>query len=300
MPLRQLRRLEAPTGSSLHARLSREALSYAWSPAEVDGICPELILERQGSVLAAFSGADQARLAYAFCSDREFIELFPPMFELLLPRVRKMLGAEMVRFRLTLGSSRMTVEPVLKKLSFTPKRPWLVFSLEKRDALGKPPAPKGVSFRRGDASDIAGIVRIDREAFPDTPMPEAAYRHHLTNGDELMVAAVGDEIAGFALYSHDRTDEGYLSSLAVAEAYRGRGIGPALTMRVAKWAFAQGADHLALRTEEGNGTAIGVYRALGFKHTGSGNDYERPTDPRVIAERKKSSEGTLIRFGGWR
>jgi [ribosomal protein S18]-alanine N-acetyltransferase len=300
MPLRELRRLEAPTGSSLHARLSREALSYAWSPSEVDPIPGELIVEREGNVLAAFGGAAQARLAYSFASDSEFVDLFPPMFEVLLPRIKKLLDAETVRFRLGHGSSRMAVEPVLKKLSFTPKRPWLTFSLEKRDAPAKSAAPKGVTFRRGAASDVEAVVRIDRDAFPDTPMPEAAYRHHLDRGDELMLASVGSEIAGFALYSHDGTDEGYLSSLAVAEAYRGRGIGPALTVRVAKWAFAQGATHLALRTEEDNRTAIGVYRALGFKHVGSGNDYERPTDPRVIAALKKAGEGTLIRFGGWR
>jgi ribosomal protein S18 acetylase RimI-like enzyme len=274
-------------------------LSYAWSPLEVDAIPPELILERDGNVLAAFGGADQARLAYSFGSDGEFIELFPTMLELLLPRLRKMLGAETVRFRLALGSSRTAVEPILKKLSFTPRTPWLAFSLE-RGGPAKAGTPKGVRFRQGDASDIEAVVRIDRESFPDTPMPEAAYRHHLTSGDELMLATVGHEVAGFALYSYDGTDEGYLSSLAVAEGYRGRGIGPALTTRVAKWAFAQGADHLALRTEEDNGTAIAVYRALGFKHTGSGNDYERPTDPRVIAALKKASEGTLIRFGGWR
>ncbi len=300
MPLRQLRRLEAPTGPSLHARLSREALCYAWSPAEVDAIPPELIVERAGNVLAAFGGAAQARLAYSFASDGEFIELFPPMFELLLPRMRKLLGAETVRFRLGLGSSRMAVEPVLKKLSFTPQRPWLVFSLEKRGVLAKAVAPEGVSIRQGGAGDIKAIMRIDREAFPDTPMPEAAYRHHLASGDELTIASVADEVAGFALYSYDGAGEGYLSSLAVAEAYRGRGVGPALTVRAAKWAFAQGADHLALRTEEDNRIAIGVYRALGFKHIGSGNDYERPTDPRVIAALKKAGEGTLIRFGGWR
>src|SRR6185295_19407031 len=121
-------------------------------------------------------------------------------------------------------------------------------------------------------------------------------RHHLERGDELMLAMDGDHVAGFALYSRDDTGEGYLSSLAVADAYRGRRIGPALTLRVAKWAFAQGADHLALLTEEDNRAAIGVYRKLGFRHVGSGNDYERPTDPRVITAMKKASEGTLIRF----
>lgn len=302
MPLRQLRRLEAPT-TSFHARLSREALSYAWAPAEVDDLPrthPELVIERDSNLLTAFAGAGQSRLAYSYCSDAEFVDLFPEMFEQLLPRIRKVHGSDTVRFRLALGSSRMAVEPVLKKLSFKPQRPWLVFTLEKRGAAVKATATKGIALRPGSAADIDAIVGIDREAFPDTPMPESAYRHHLTVGDELLLATSAMEVVGFALYSYDGADEGYLSSLAVAGAYRGRGIGPALISRVAKRAFAHGADHLALRTEEDNGVAIKVYRALGFKHAGSGNDYERPTDPRVIAALKKAGEGTLIRFGGWR
>jgi hypothetical protein len=39
---------------------------------------------------------------------------------------------------------------------------------------------------------------------------------------------------------------------------------------------------------------------LGFKQTTAGRDYTRPTDPRAITRIKKTSEGTLIRFGGWR
>ena len=303
MPVRQLRRLEAPTGQSFHARLSREALSYAWGRSEVDPIPaehPELVVERDGNVLAAFGGGDIARLAYSYASDGEFVDLFPEMFEQLLPRIRKVQGADTVRFRLALSSSRTAVEPVLKKLSFTPRRPWLTFSLDKRGAKLAVTAPKGVAFRAGGVADIDAIVRIDREAFPDTPMPEPAYRYHLARGDELLLATASTNVVGFALYSYDGANEGYLSSLAVDDAYRGRGIGPALVSRAAKWAFAQGADHLALRTEEDNSTAIGVYRGLGFKHTGSGNDYERPTDPRVIAAMKKAGEGTLIRFGGWR
>lgn len=302
MPIRQFRRLEVPTSQSLHERLSREALSYAWSPREVNPIPhehPELVIERDGNLLAAFSGG-LARLAYSYTSDSVFVDLFPPMFEQLLPRIRKTLGADTVRFRLALGSSRMAVEPVLRKLSFKPQRPWLTFALEKRGAKLKSAPPKGIAFRPGGVGDIGAIVRIDREAFPDTPMLESAYRHHLVRGDELLLAIAGTEVVGFALYSYDGAEEGYLSSLAVADAYRGRGIGPALVSRAAKWAFTQGAAHVALRTEEDNSTAIRVYRALDFKHTGSGNDYERPTDPRVIAALKKSGEGTLIRFGGWR
>lgn len=302
MPVRQLRRLELPASQSLYARLSREALSYAWAVRDVDEIPaqhPELIIERDGNVLAALRG-DPSRLAYAFESDAAFVDLFPPMLEQLLPRIRKSLRADTVRFRLALGSSRSAVEPVLRKLWFTPRQPWLTFSLEKRAATGKVAAPKGVAFREGTLDDLSTIARIDRESFPDDPMPESNYRQRLQGRDSLLVATVGGEVAGFAVYSYDGADEGYLSALAVAEPHRGRGIGSALTMRVAKWAFAQGADHLALRTEERNAPAIRVYRELGFKHTGSGNDYDRPADARVIAAMKKAGEGTLIRFGDWR
>ncbi len=303
MPVRQLRRLEAPTGPSFHAHLSREALSYAWARRNVDSLPvdqPELIIERDGNLLAAFAGGDVARLAYSYGSDAEFVELFPSMLEQLLPRIRKSLGADTVRFRLALASSRTAVEPVLRKLSFTPQRPWLTFSLDRRDAKSAAAAPKGVAFRAGTAGDVAGVAQLDLAAFPDTPMPESGYRHSLEIGDQLLLATVGGELAGYALYSYDGIGEGYLSVLAVAEPHRGRGIGPALTLRVAKWAFAQGADHVALRTEEDNAVAIKVYRGLGFRHTGSGNDYDRPTDQRTIAAMKKAAEGTLIRFGGWR
>jgi ribosomal-protein-alanine N-acetyltransferase len=301
MPVRQLRRLEAPTAHSFHAILSREALSYAWAARETDAIPathPELIIERDGNLLTALPG-EPSRLAYSYESDAAFVDLFPAMFDQLLPRLRKARGAGTVRFRLALGSSRSAVEPVLRTLSFTPQEPWLTFSLARRNATAKI-ATKGVTFRPGDAADLDAIVRVEREAFPDTPMPASAYRQRIASGEQLLIAIVGGEVAAFALHSYDGVDEGYLSVLAVADEFRGRRIGPALTMRVAKWAFASGADHLALRAEERNGTGIKVYRGLGFKHTGSGTDYERPTDPRVIAAMKKAGEGTLIRFGGWR
>jgi ribosomal protein S18 acetylase RimI-like enzyme len=88
--------------------------------------------------------------------------------------------------------------------------------------------------------------------------------------------------------------------LAVGERWRGRAIGASLTLRVAKALFAEGAPRLDLKTDEDNATAIRLYRSLGFRQEGAGRDYDRPTDPRLIAAMRKASEGTLIRFGGWR
>ena len=114
------------------------------------------------------------------------------------------------------------------------------------------------------------------------------------------LATVGSDLAGFAIYDPARDGVGYLYVLAVAEAYRGRGIGEGLTVRVAKPVFAEGAQRLDLRTADNNATAIRLYVRMGFRQVAAGRDYTRPVDPRAITRIKKTSEGTVIRFGGWR
>jgi ribosomal protein S18 acetylase RimI-like enzyme len=302
MAVQPPRRLLVPTALSLYDRLSREALSYAWTRAEVSATereHPELVIERDGNILTAVRQG-VASLAYSFCGDREFIAEFPGMFAALLPRIRTAFGADTVRFRLTHGSSRTAIEPILRNLSFKQERPtWLGFSLAKATLLPKLEAPKGVRFRDGGADDIDEIIRIDREAFPDTPMLASRLRAFATE-DQVLIASAGRETAGYAMFSNAGDSGGYMTILAVADEFRGRGVGAALTARVAKRVFAEGATHLDLKTDETNGDAIRLYSRLGFRHVESGRDYERPTDPKVIARLKKQSESTMVRFGGWR
>jgi ribosomal protein S18 acetylase RimI-like enzyme len=302
MPLNPIRRLSAPVAPSLYHETSREALSCGWSPRETEKTereYPALIVRREGSVLAALAGGG---LAYAFESDRDFVEDFPPMLEALLPKLRRTLHADAVRFRLLHNPSRPLVEPVLKRLWFAPSRSWLQFSLARKSLLPKLAVPKGVKFREGGGADVADLVRIDRESFPDTPLPSEALRSRITSGDErMLVATVGPEVAGFALYERIDDETGYLSIVAVAEAYRGRGIGAALTLRVAKALFAEGVGRVDLKTDDDNSAAIRLYTRLGFRQTAAGRDYSRPTDPRAITQIKKTAaSGTMVRFGGWR
>jgi ribosomal-protein-alanine N-acetyltransferase len=302
MAVQPTRRLLVPTAVSLYDRLSREALAYAWTRAEVsvtEREHPELIIERDGNILTAVPQG-VASLAYSFRGDREFIDEFPAMLSALLPRVRTVFGADTVRFRLSHGSSRTAIEPVLRNLSFEQKRPtWLGFSLAKGTPLPKLEAPKGVRFRDGTPDDIDDIIRLDREAFPDSPML-APFLRTLGRESDVLIASAGPEIVGYAIFSNDEDRRGYLTILAVGDGYRGCGIGAALTARVAKRVFGDGATRLDLKTDETNGDAIRLYSRLGFKHVESGRDYERPTDPKVIARLKRQNESTMIRFGGWR
>ena len=299
MALKPLRRLQLDTGDSLYDRLAAGVLSWRPSREEIDETerdHPRLVVERGDNLLTAY-GDGTASLAYSFRNAAAFADEFPGMFEAILPMLRRDLAADAVRVRLEYAPARAVVEPVLKRLSFSPRKPWLGFSLD-AGKLPKLPATKGVMYRAGGPDDFDEVLRLDRECFPSTPMPPDLLRR-LVERQRLMLAIAGGEVAGSALHALE-PDRGYLTVLAVGERWRGRAIGAALTLRVAKALFAEGAPRLDLKTDEDNATAIRLYRSLGFRQQGAGRDYDRPTDPRVIAAMRKATEGTLIRFGGWR
>ena len=303
MPVAKPRRLLIPTAQSLHDRLEREALSCAYSRRELDEVesgHADLIIEDGPNILTAISHGDAIVLPYSFEGARAFTDRFARMFEKLLPLARKAYPADTVRFRLEYGPARPQVEPVLRRLSFTPRKAWFRFSLEKGTPLQKAGAPRGVTFRDGGPADVDELLAIDREAFPDTPVTRTGLLEQLETGGRVLIAERRAEPVGFALYSVDDRDSGYLRTLAVRETARDEGIGSALTMRTAKAVFAEGAVRLDLRTDDDNGGAIRLYKRLGFEVAGSGRDYERPADPRVIEAMRKQNEGTFIKFGGWR
>ncbi len=300
MAIKKPRRIDIAAGDTLYDEISSHVLSEAWGRGEIERATrehPALVVRRGDNVLVAL---EHGGLAYGFESQSAFIDEFAGMFQELLPRVRRELDVDSVRFRLTHNPARPVVEPVLRNLWFTPLRSWLGFSLPKKTALPRIAAIKGVTFRDGGAGDLDEMVRIDRECFPDTPLSAAAVRRAINRGERVIIAEAAGRTVGYALFRRTDDEEGYIWVLAVEREARGQGIGAALTVRAAKELFAGGAQHVDLKTEDDNSDAIRLYRKLGFRQTTAGRDYSRPTDPRAISRIKKSSEGTLIRFGGWR
>jgi ribosomal protein S18 acetylase RimI-like enzyme len=303
MPVAKPRRLLAPAGPSLYQRLSREALSCAYSErelADVERLHPQLVVERDGDALTAIQHGEAIVLPYAFASSRSFADNFETMFNELLPLARRAYDADTVRFRLTHGSARPTVEPILRRLWFSPKKAWFQFSLPKAATSPKVASPKGVKFRPGNADDVDALLAIDRNAFPNTPVTRDGLLAMLEGTGRVLVAERAGVPVGFALYDHDTPGTGYLRTLAVLDEARGQGIGASLTLRTARVLFGEGAMRLALRTDDDNANAIRLYTWLGFRHAGAGRDYERPADPRVIEAMRKENEGTFIKFGKWR
>src|SRR5438270_304309 len=104
------------------------------------------------------------------------------MLEQLLPWLRRVLASETVRFRLSHNPARPVVEPVLKKLWFTPKRRWLEFAIDhvpKTVGVGV----HGVKFRDATSEDADEMARLDLEAFPGTPEPASSIRARLVGGE---------------------------------------------------------------------------------------------------------------------
>jgi len=85
---------------------------------------------------------------------------------------------------------------------------------------------------------------------------------------EVLIAYLGDEPAGFALYFHNfSTFQGrpgiYLEDLFVEPGHRGKGIGKALLTQIAKIARERNCGRLEWAVLDWNRPAIDFYRGLG-------------------------------------
>jgi len=99
---------------------------------------------------------------------------------------------------------------------------------------------------------------IERWLFGGRPMAEA------------IVAEVGGEAAGFALYFHNfstfRGQPGiYLEDLFVKTEFRGRGVGKALLARLAGLAVERGCGRMEWAVLDWNEPAIGFYQSIGAR-----------------------------------
>jgi ribosomal protein S18 acetylase RimI-like enzyme len=297
----QLRRIGPLVGDSIGDIVeSHVAFGTGWH-RDIDAAVaahPELIL-RDGRNFVTAIPQGNTRIIYGFENERAFADRFPAMLDRLLPLVRKAYGTDSVRLRWSYGPGRTVAEPVLRRLLFEPVRDWIEFTLARPAKLPAAPAVKGIRFRDGAAGDAREMARLDAQAFPDTPIPVEAFEERLSE-ESSVVAMAGKVIAGFITFSQPDPGRGYVAVLAVSDAYRGRGIGAALTLRALRALFADGARSVVLTTDQDNGDAIRLYARLGFRQTSAGRDFRRLTDPKAIAKLKRAGEGTLIRFGGWR
>jgi GNAT superfamily N-acetyltransferase len=121
--------------------------------------------------------------------------------------------------------------------------------------------PGGVSLTRVQpgCEHVAAMLEVSHAAFGDEP-PSAA---DVARWDgQAVVALDGGAVIGAASWTPVLDALSEIGGVAVAEAFRRRGVGAALTAAAAREAFAEGAD-LAILTPGDEATAR-VYARVGF------------------------------------
>lgn len=135
-----------------------------------------------------------------------------------------------------------------------------------------------VALMPGGSRDLDHVIEVMDAAF-DERFGEAWTRSQCAGilpmpGVRLVLARFGDDrLAGFSLY-RTITDEAELLLLAVAPAFRRRGVGRMLLDKFLDDAREAGASQVHLEVREGN-PAVVMYRTAGFGFAGRRRKYYR-------------------------
>jgi GNAT superfamily N-acetyltransferase len=117
---------------------------------------------------------------------------------------------------------------------------------------------------------IHGLAEYEKARPEEVPVEEAVLRESLFGARpaaEVLLAEVGGETAGFALFFYNfSTWQGrrglYLEDLFVGPAMRGRGVGKALLCELARIAMERGCARMEWAVLDWNTPAIDFYRSL--------------------------------------
>ena len=135
--------------------------------------------------------------------------------------------------------------------------------------------PAGLHIRPMGLDDLAQVLAIEQACFR-VPWSERSYRFELLENPvaALFVAELDGRLAGY-IGLWDLVGEGHVSTLAVDQALRQRGIGQAL-LRHGIGALAQrGLESVTLEVRASNKAAQALYRKWGFEEVGRRRGYYR-------------------------
>ncbi len=139
-----------------------------------------------------------------------------------------------------------------------------------------------IEIRPMVASDIPAVHELEVATFPQ-PWATGIFQEELLQPQRsyLVASTERGELAGYAglLWV---VDEAHVTTIAVAEPYRGRGIGTRLMLRLIDEALALGARHLTLEVRMSNQPAQTLYRRFGLAPVGVRKSYYGDEDALVM------------------
>lgn len=139
--------------------------------------------------------------------------------------------------------------------------------------------------------DLDGILAVDAETF-ERPWTREMYEWEATHSDVArfyVARAAGSVVAycaGWVIF-----DELHINNLAVAPAWRRRGVASALLAFVLRDAAAEGAIRATLEVRRSNEPARRLYERFGFGYAGVRPDYYRePVEDALVLWREASRD----------
>ena len=124
-----------------------------------------------------------------------------------------------------------------------------------------------LTIRRAAEGDLPDIVRIEQTSFP-TPWSEWALRAEIsdTRRHLYLVATMGAKVVSYAGGRHS-PDTCHISTLAVDELHRRRGIGEGILLALLLHLAENNTRHVILEYRVNNRPAARLYQKVGFSQT---------------------------------
>lgn len=151
-----------------------------------------------------------------------------------------------------------------------------------------PPAAPPAVVRAARPDDLAAVAAVDAACFGAHAYPDFLFRQALDAfGGGLRVAEGPDGApAGYTLAVRAAGDDaGWILSMGVGPAHRGRGLGAALLEDAVGALAARGAREVRLTVDPANATAAALYARSGFRVVAEEAAYFGPGERRVVMAR---------------
>ncbi|WP_299986523.1 N-acetyltransferase [uncultured Pontibacter sp.] len=149
-----------------------------------------------------------------------------------------------------------------------------------------------LTIRKAELADLKAVKAIDQLLFGADSYPLFVLRQFYDiTGEYLLVAETGGEVVGYMLAHLDKGNrKGWLLSLGVLPAHRGKRIGEKLMAATMASMEKQGASILYLTVHPDNAAGISIYTRLGFAEEQEEADYYLDNSPRLLMSRRISTQ----------
>ncbi|GER41563.1 acyl-CoA N-acyltransferases-like protein [Striga asiatica] len=116
------------------------------------------------------------------------------------------------------------------------------------------------------AKVLEEIVRIEKRAFPKHESLANSFQEEVKKSNSgLIYSQIGDEIAGYVMYSWPSSLSASITKLAVKENFRRQGLGEALLQAAIEKCKSRNIHRISLHVDPSRTAAVSLYKKLGFQ-----------------------------------